>query len=98
MSESEQKILIRTLIVDDSPFARKVVREMLLRSPFIDVIGMAHDGEEALHLAAELKPDVITCDLTMPRMDGVEFVRRKMAAAPTPILILSASLSDGEAV
>ena len=98
MSEPEQKGLIRTLIVDDSPFVRKVVREMLLRSPFIDVVGMARDGQEALELAADLKPDVITCDLTMPEMDGVEFVRRQMAAAPMPILILSASPADGEAV
>lgn len=98
MSESEQKSLIRTLIVDDSPFVRKVVRDMLLRSPFIEVVGMAHDGEEALEMAADLKPDVITCDLTMPRMDGVSFVRRQMAVVPIPILILSASPSDGAAV
>ena len=100
MSESEQqhKGPIRTLIVDDSPFVRKVVREMLLRSPFIDVVGMAHDGEEALEMAADLKPDVITCDLTMPNMNGVELVRRQMTAAPLPILILSASPADGNLV
>jgi two-component system chemotaxis response regulator CheB len=86
------------LIVDDSPFVRKVVREMLLRSPFIDVVGMARDGQEALQLAADLKPDVITCDLTMPEMNGVEFVRRQMAVSPMPILILSASPADGDAV
>lgn len=100
MSESEEprKNLIRTLIVDDSAFVRKVVREMLLRSPFIDVVGMAHDGEEAMEMAAELKPDVITCDLTMPVMSGVDFVRRQMAAAPIPILILSASAAEGDQV
>jgi two-component system, chemotaxis family, protein-glutamate methylesterase/glutaminase len=89
---------IRTLIVDDSPFVRKIVREMLSRSPFIEVIGMARDGDEALELAAELKPDVITCDLTMPGKNGVEFVRAQMARQPLPILILSASPADGENV
>ncbi|MES2692119.1 MAG: chemotaxis-specific protein-glutamate methyltransferase CheB [Verrucomicrobiota bacterium] len=86
--------LIRTLIVDDSAFVRKAVREMLSRSPYIDVVGAARDGEEALELAAELKPDIITCDLNMPRLDGVGFVRRQMAIAPVPILILSSSPED----
>jgi two-component system chemotaxis response regulator CheB len=100
MSESDlpQKALIRAMIVDDSPFVRKVVKEMLLRSPFIDVVGMARDGEEALQMAHDLKPDVITCDLTMPKMDGVEFVRRQMSRAPIPTLILSASPADAELV
>jgi two-component system chemotaxis response regulator CheB len=97
-SERPNNSVIRTLIVDDSAFVRKVVREMLLRSPFIEVVGMARDGEEALELTASLKPDVVTCDLTMPRMGGVEFVREQMARAPLPILILSASASDGEQV
>jgi two-component system chemotaxis response regulator CheB len=100
MSESDlpHKALIRAMIVDDSPFVRKVVKEMLLRSPFIDVVGMARDGEEALQMAHELKPDVITCDLTMPKMDGVEFVRRQMSREPVPILIVSASPADGDLV
>jgi two-component system chemotaxis response regulator CheB len=90
--------LIRALIVDDSAFVRKVVREMLSRSPFIEVVGMARDGEEALALIPELKPDVITCDLMMPRMDGVEFVRRQMAIKALPILMLTASPEDSEHV
>jgi two-component system, chemotaxis family, protein-glutamate methylesterase/glutaminase len=100
MSELERSrnLVIRTLIVDDSAFVRKVVREMLSRSPFIEVVGMAHDGDEALRMTAKLKPDVITCDLTMPKMGGVEFVREQMARAPLPILILSASPADGEQV
>jgi two-component system chemotaxis response regulator CheB len=88
--------IIRVLIVDDSAFVRKVVREMLGRSPFLEVVGAARDGEEALAMAAELKPDVVTCDLVMPRMDGVEFVRRQMALKPLPILMLTASPQDGE--
>ena len=85
---------IRTLIVDDSAFVRKVVREMLSRTPTIEVVGVARDGEEALELTAKLEPDVVTCDLVMPRLDGVEFVRRQMALRPLPILILSAAPQD----
>lgn len=86
--------IIRTLIVDDSAFVRKTVREMLSRSPYIEVVGSARDGEEALQLVAELRPDVITCDLMMPNLDGVGFVRKQMARSPVPILILTASPQD----
>ena len=79
-------------------FVRKVVREILSRSPFIEVVGMARDGEEALALVEELKPDVVICDLLMPRMDGVEFVRRQMERQAVPILILTASPADGNRV
>jgi two-component system, chemotaxis family, protein-glutamate methylesterase/glutaminase len=88
--------LIRTLVVDDSAFVRKVVREMLSRSPFIDVVGTARDGEEALEMVEKLRPDVVTCDLEMPRLDGVMFVREQMSRRPLPILILTASPEDGE--
>lgn len=90
--------LIRTLVVDDSAFVRKIVREMLSRSPYIEVVGSARDGEEALEMVEQLKPDVVTCDLIMPRLDGVGFVRRQMARQPLPILILTASPQDGELV
>ena len=88
--------LIRTLVVDDSAFVRKVVREMLSRSPFIEVVGVARDGEEALEMVSELRPDVVTCDLQMPRIDGVRFVREQMSRRPLPILILTASPEDAE--
>lgn len=90
--------IIRTLIVDDSAFARKVVREMLSASPLIEVLGAARDGEEALELVRELKPDVVVCDLLMPRVNGVEFVRRQMREQPLPILILSSSEQDASEV
>jgi two-component system, chemotaxis family, protein-glutamate methylesterase/glutaminase len=77
---------------------RKVVREMLSSSPLIEVVGVARDGEEALHVVAELKPDVVTCDLFMPRCDGVEFVRRQMEVKPLPILVLSAAPQDADKV
>lgn len=89
--------IIRTLIVDDSAFVRKVVREMLSRSPFIEVVGAARDGDEALEMVEQLRPDVVTCDLQMPRMDGVTFVREQMARRPLPILLLTASAEDAAA-
>src|ERR1043166_9334572 len=88
--------LIRTLIVDDSAFVRKAVREMLSRSPYIEVVGVARDGQEALDLTMELKPHVVSCDLIMPGMDGVGFVRAQMARQPVPILILTSAPKDGE--
>ncbi len=88
--------IIRVLVVDDSAFVRKVVREMLSRSPFIEVVGTAHDGAEALELAARLQPDVVTLDLMMPEMDGVEFLRRQMAVRPLPVVVCSIAHESGE--
>ena len=88
--------IIRTVIVDDSAFVRKAVREMLSRSPFIEVVGAARDGEEALEMVEALRPDVVTCDLMMPKLGGVEFVRKQMARRPLPILILTATPQDSE--
>lgn len=89
---------IRTVIVDDSAFVRKVVREMLARSPGIEVVGAARNGEEALEMVEALRPDVVTCDLIMPKLDGVGFVRQQMARRPLPILLLTSSPQDGEQV
>ena len=86
--------IIKTIIVDDSAFVRKVVAEMLSSSPHIEVVGHARNGEDALVKVEELKPDVVTCDLLMPQMDGVKFVREQMARKPVPILILTASPQD----
>src|SRR5689334_5392757 len=69
---------------------------MLSRSPYIEVVGVARDGQEALEMAEQLKPQVITCDLNMPHMDGVGFVRQQMARHPIPILLLTASPQDGD--
>jgi len=88
--------VVRVLVVDDSAFVRKTVREMLSRNPYIEVVGAARDGGEALELVEQLRPDVVTCDLNMPRMDGEGFVRRQMAKRPLPILLLSAAPEDAE--
>lgn len=71
---------------------------MLSRSPQIEVVGLARNGKEALEAVTTLNPDVVTCDLIMPEMDGVGFVRKQMERKPTPILILTASPQDGEQV
>ncbi len=88
--------LLRVLIVDDSAYVRKVVKQMLSRSPFIEVVGAAHDGEEALEMVQELQPDVVTLDLIMPHMDGIEFLRRQMAINPVPVIVLSIASESGE--
>jgi two-component system, chemotaxis family, protein-glutamate methylesterase/glutaminase len=90
--------VLRVLVVDDSAYVRKVLKQMLARSPFIEVVGVAHDGVEALELAAQLSPDVITTDLMMPELDGVGFVRAQMACRPIPILVVSIASESGELV
>jgi two-component system, chemotaxis family, protein-glutamate methylesterase/glutaminase len=89
---------IRVLVVDDSAYIRKVVKEMLSRSPAIEVVGTARDGEEALEQVERVKPDVVTCDLIMPRMDGIEFIRRQMSTRPIPIVIVSIAAESSERV
>jgi two-component system, chemotaxis family, protein-glutamate methylesterase/glutaminase len=90
--------IVRILIVDDSAYVRKVIRQMLSRSPFLEVVGTARDGREALELAAELNPDVITCDLIMPELDGVGFIKAQMARRPVPIVVVSVASESGELV
>lgn len=86
---------IRVLVVDDSAFLRKVVTQMLSRSASIQVVGAARDGEEALEMTARLRPDVITLDLVMPRMNGVEFLRAQAERGPVPTVICSIAHESG---
>jgi two-component system chemotaxis response regulator CheB len=88
--------VLRVLVVDDSAYVRKVVRQMLSRSPFIEVVGAARDGAEALDMVEQFNPDVVTCDLIMPGMDGVAFVREQMRRKPLPIVIVSIANESGE--
>jgi len=88
--------IIRVLVVDDSAYIRKVVTQMLSRSPFIEVVGVARDGEDALEKAAELNPDVVTLDLMMPNMDGVGFLKAQMARKPLPVVIVSIASESGD--
>lgn len=82
---------ISVLVVDDSETARKVVRKILESDKEIEVIGEAHDGQQAIDLTAKLKPDVITMDISMPKIDGLAATIQIMAYNPTPIVILTTS-------
>ncbi|TVP09777.1 chemotaxis response regulator protein-glutamate methylesterase [Shewanella sp. MSW] len=86
---------IKVLVVDDSSFFRRRVSEIVNQDPELEVIGMANNGAEAVKLAAELKPQVITMDIEMPIMDGITAVRQIMATHPTPILMFSSLTHDG---
>lgn len=88
--------VIKVLVVDDSAYVRKVVKQMLSRSPFIEVVGTATDGEEALTKVEELRPDVVTLDLIMPSMDGVQFLKAQMSKCPIPVVIVSIADEAGE--
>ena len=89
MSETLPGRGVRVLIADDSVVVRRVVKQMLESDEGIRVIGMAASGAEAVELTAELRPDLITMDLMMPGMDGLEATARIMAQHPTPVLFFS---------
>ena len=87
---------IRVLVVDDSAFARKVLREALSRSDRIEVVGTARDGLEALEKIAELSPEVVTLDLVMPNLDGLELLRALPSAGSSRVVVVSVSDADSE--
>ncbi|XRO77669.1 protein-glutamate methylesterase/protein-glutamine glutaminase [Methanocaldococcus sp. 10A] len=89
---------IRVLVVDDSAFMRKVISDILNSDPEIEVIGTAKDGVEAVELVQKLQPDVVTMDVEMPRMNGLEAVRKIMEIRPTPIVMLSALTREGSKI
>lgn len=84
---SRQKV--RVLIVDDSAFARRTLTKILERDHRIDVVGTAWDGKEALEKIAELRPDVVTMDLNMPKMTGTEALDIIMREMPLPVIVVS---------
>ena len=88
---------IRVLVVDDSAFARKVLRQVLSRSPQIEVVGTAHDGLDALERIMELRPDVITLDLVMPNLDGIGVLNalKTLEGVPAPRVVV-VSMSDAQ--
>ncbi|PYR32426.1 MAG: chemotaxis response regulator protein-glutamate methylesterase [Acidobacteria bacterium] len=80
---------VRVLIVDDSVVVRDILKRMLESDPAIRVVGMAANGGEAVELTAQLRPDLVTMDLVMPGMNGMEATERIMAFHPTPVLFFS---------
>jgi len=88
--------MIKVLIVDDSASTRLFLEQVFSADPAIRVVGTARNGEEALAAVARLAPDVITMDVYMPLMNGLEATRRIMETRPTPIIILSGNLDQQE--
>jgi len=88
---------IRVLIVDDSAFMRKVLETIFNTDSQLQVIGHAKDGREAVALAESLKPDVITMDINMPHMDGLQATAHIMTTNPRPIVVVSSESRDGAA-
>jgi two-component system chemotaxis response regulator CheB len=86
---------IRVLVVDDSALMRKLIPMILERDPDIEVVGTAMDGAFALKKISELQPDVVTLDLEMPRMDGIETLRTIMRNAPLPVIVFSTHSKEG---
>jgi two-component system chemotaxis response regulator CheB len=84
---------VRAVVADDSHFMRSVISD-ILDGGGIDVVGQARNGREAVELVADLEPDVVTMDVEMPEMDGIEAVERIMADHPTPVLMLSAHTDE----
>lgn len=86
---------IRVLIVDDSTFMRSAIEQTLGKLGGFLVIGHAHDGRDAVTKVVEMKPDVVTMDYNMPRMNGADAVRALMRKRPTPVLMFSAHTRQG---
>ncbi|PKF62926.1 chemotaxis response regulator protein-glutamate methylesterase [Psychromonas sp. psych-6C06] len=86
---------IKVLVVDDSSFFRRRVSEIINKSPALEVIATANNGQEAIDMVAKYKPDVVTMDIEMPVMDGITAVKKIMAINPLPILMFSSLTHQG---
>src|SRR5882724_12006338 len=89
--------MIRVLVVEDTPVVREFLVHILSSDPGIQVVGTATNGEEALDAVLQTKPDVITMDIHMPKLNGLDATRRIMETHPTPIVIVSGSANTKEA-
>ncbi len=87
--------VIQVLIVDDSTFMRKSLSSMLAKDSRIAIAGLARNGEEAVQLVHQLNPDVVTMDVEMPGMNGIEALKRIMAEHPVPVLMVSSLTTEG---
>jgi two-component system, chemotaxis family, protein-glutamate methylesterase/glutaminase len=86
---------IRVLVVDDSALMRKLIPQILVNDPKIEVVGTAMDGLIGLRKIEELRPDVVTLDLEMPRMDGIEMLRQITRKHHVPVIVVSAHTEEG---
>ena len=88
---------VRVLVIDDSALMRKLIPRILARDPDIEVVGTAMDGSFGLKKIEELRPHVITLDLEMPRMDGMEALRQITRSYRLPVVVVSAHSVNGAA-
>ena len=95
--EEEQK-KIRVVIVDDSAFMRTAIERMLKSDPSIEIVGSAANGMEAIDRTVRLKPDVVTMDVEMPIMDGLQALKEIMRIKPTPVIMVSSLTHEGAKV
>lgn len=86
--------LIRVVVIDDSAYNRRTITKMLEAMENVSVVGYAADGEEGMRRIIDLKPDLVTLDLEMPRMDGFTLLRIIMSSRPTPIIVISSRSED----
>ena len=87
--------MVKVLIVDDSAFMRNAISSMLRSDPELNVIGKARNGLEAIAMVKNLKPDIVTMDVEMPRMDGIQALRHIMHDNPLPVLMVSSLTAEG---
>lgn len=86
---------IRLLIVDDSAFMRKAIENMVKKDPEIEVVGTGKNGLDAIEMVKSLKPDVMTLDIEMPRMDGLTALQKIMSENPLPVIMVSSLTTEG---
>lgn len=84
----------RVLVVDDSPFMRKIFSDLIVKDPQFTIVATASNGVEAIEAVSKWKPDAITLDLEMPEMNGIEALQHIMKQNPTPIIMLSGISED----
>jgi len=90
--------MVKVLVVDDSAFMRNALSNMLASDPEITVIGTARDGLEAIAKVKTMKPDIVTLDIEMPRMDGIEALKHIMSENPLPVVMVSSLSTEGASV
>ena len=88
----------KVLVVDDSAVMRKLLTELINAAPDLEVVGAALDAHVARDMIKTLNPDVVTLDVQMPRMDGLEFLERLMRLRPTRVVMVSAFTAAGSTI
>src|SRR5271163_1846581 len=98
MNEPTERSRIRVLIIDDSALVRQMLTKILGADPSLEVVGTAPDAFVAREKIKLLNPDVLTLDVEMPRMDGLQFLRNLMRLRPMPVVMCSSLTQKGAAV